>query len=129
MSKTTRSPILLLFFAAVASAALFGVFGLTGEASAESDADASVNVAHFAPFAADLNGTSVSVLVNGALAIPNFVFGETETGIPLAAGSYTIEIIAHRHEHGRHQRHVRPDGRRGLHAGRHRRGQRLCRWS
>lgn len=98
MSRQTRSPILLLIFAALASAALFGVFGLTGEASAdtssaESDADATVNVAHFAPFAADLNGTSVSVLVNGNPAITDFVFGETETAIPLPAGSYTIEIV------------------------------------
>jgi hypothetical protein len=80
-------------FAAVASAAFFGVFGLAGQASAESDAGATVNVAHFAPFASDLNGTSVSVLVNSGEVISDFVFGETETGIPLPAGTYTVEIV------------------------------------
>ncbi len=93
MSIRARSPILLLIFAAVASAALFGVFGLTGEASADSDVDATVNVAHFAPFAADLNGTSVSVFVNGDEAISDFVFGDTRTAISLAPGTYTIEIV------------------------------------
>ncbi len=55
--------------------------------------DANVSVAHYAPFAADLSGTSVSVLVNGAEAITDFEFGDRVEDIPLASGTYTIEIV------------------------------------
>ncbi len=58
----------------------------------EASGDATVTVAHFAPFASTVPSTSVTVLVNGSPAITNFVFGEREMGIPLPAGTYTIAI-------------------------------------
>ncbi|GIK55819.1 MAG: DUF4397 domain-containing protein [Chloroflexi bacterium] len=54
---------------------------------------ATVNVGHFAPFAAGLENTSVTVRVNGADAITDFVFGQLVTGVALDAGDYLIEII------------------------------------
>ncbi len=54
---------------------------------------ATVNVGHFAPFAAGLENTSVTVRVNGADAITDFVFGQLVTGVALEAGDYLIEII------------------------------------
>jgi hypothetical protein len=53
-----------------------------------------VNVAHFAPFAAVITNTSVSVRVNGTDAITDFVYTEVVTGINiLPAGTYTIEVF------------------------------------
>lgn len=54
---------------------------------------ATVNVGHFAPFAAGLENTSVTVRVNGADAITDFVFGQLVEGVALDAGDYLIEII------------------------------------
>ncbi|HUM70451.1 MAG TPA: DUF4397 domain-containing protein, partial [Chloroflexota bacterium] len=54
---------------------------------------AMVNVGHFAPFAAGLENTSVTVRVNGADAITDFVFGQLVEGVALDAGDYLIEII------------------------------------
>lgn len=54
---------------------------------------ATVNVGHFAPFAAGLENTSVTVRVNGSDAITDFVFGQLVTGVALEAGDYLIEII------------------------------------
>ncbi len=47
---------------------------------------ATVNVAHFAPFGSDVDGTSVTVRVNGADAITDFKFGEVIEDVELPAG-------------------------------------------
>ncbi len=52
-----------------------------------------VNVAHFAPFADTALGTSVTVKVDGADAIPNFEFGDIQKKVPLSAGPHLIEIV------------------------------------
>ena len=52
-----------------------------------------VNVAHFAPFADTALGTSVTVKVDGAAAIPNFEFGDIQKKVPLPAGPHLIEIV------------------------------------
>ncbi len=52
-----------------------------------------VNVAHFAPFAVDAAGTSVTVRLNGTDAIPNFEYGDTQAGVELAPGEYLVEIL------------------------------------
>lgn len=54
---------------------------------------ATVNVGHFAPFAAGLENTSVTVRLNGADAITDFVFGELVEGVSLDPGDYLVEII------------------------------------
>lgn len=54
-----------------------------------------VQVGHLAPFAATLDGTSVTVRVNGANAITNFRFGDVTNGyVDLGpAGNYLIEVL------------------------------------
>ncbi|HAJ37245.1 MAG TPA: hypothetical protein DCL15_16365 [Chloroflexi bacterium] len=59
---------------------------------ASANGDAIVNVAHFAPFAADQAGTSVTVAVNSTDVFTDFVFSEVITGVALPAGVYTIEV-------------------------------------
>jgi hypothetical protein len=54
---------------------------------------ATVNVGHFAPFATGLENTSVTVRLNGADAITDFVFGELVEGVSLDPGDYLVEII------------------------------------
>lgn len=54
---------------------------------------ATVNVGHFAPFAAGLENTSVTVRLNGADAITDFVFGELVEGVSLDPGDYLVEIV------------------------------------
>ncbi|NUM44159.1 MAG: DUF4397 domain-containing protein [Anaerolineales bacterium] len=54
---------------------------------------ARVNVAHFAPFASELDGTSVTVRVNGLDALTDFVFGESTGYLDFAPGPYLIEIL------------------------------------
>jgi hypothetical protein len=55
-------------------------------------ANATIHVAHFAPFSDTEIGTSVTVRVNGADAITDFTFGEVfNTTLP--AGTYLIEIL------------------------------------
>jgi hypothetical protein len=55
--------------------------------------NATVNVAHFAPFANTPVGTSVTVRVDGADALTDFQFGEIAAGISLPEGEHLIEII------------------------------------
>ncbi|MBN2149226.1 MAG: DUF4397 domain-containing protein, partial [Anaerolineales bacterium] len=57
------------------------------------NANAIVNVAHFAPFAPDQADTAVTVRVNGADALTGFEFGETVAELDFAPGEYLIEII------------------------------------
>lgn len=57
-------------------------------------ANARVTVGHFAPFASSLQGTSVSIRVNGQTALSNVVFGQFTEYLTLGpAGSYTLEVI------------------------------------
>lgn len=70
---------------------------LTGAAALLSSqiafADARVSVAHFAPFADTLEGTSVSVLLNDAVAFENVVFKQFTPYTDLPAGEYKVDII------------------------------------
>ena len=52
-----------------------------------------IYIAHFAPFAADAAGTSVTVRLNGADAISNFEYGDTQAGVELDPGDYLVEIV------------------------------------
>lgn len=64
-------------------------------AASGADAQVRVQVGHFAPFASTLDGTSVTVRVNGANAIQNFRFGDVTSGyVDLGpAGNYLIEVL------------------------------------
>ena len=70
---------------------------LTGAAALLSSqlvsADARVTVAHFAPFADTIEGTSVSVLLNDAVALENVVFKQFTDYISLPAGEYKVDIV------------------------------------
>jgi len=56
-------------------------------------ADARVTVAHFAPFAEDIADTSVSIALNGTVALENVKFKDFTGYIPLPAGQYKVDII------------------------------------
>ncbi|MEM1411455.1 MAG: DUF4397 domain-containing protein, partial [Pseudomonadota bacterium] len=56
-------------------------------------ADANVTIAHFAPFADTLAGTSVTIAVNGDTLLENVEFKDFTAPQALAAGEYTIDII------------------------------------
>ena len=56
-------------------------------------ADARVTVAHFAPFAEDIADTSVSVALNGTVALENVKFKDFTGYIDLPAGEYKVDII------------------------------------
>jgi hypothetical protein len=57
-------------------------------------ANARVTVGHFAPFASSLQGTSVSIRVNGEVALQNVVFGQFTEYLTLGpAGSYRVEVL------------------------------------
>jgi hypothetical protein len=56
-------------------------------------ADARVSVAHFAPFAADVDATSVSVALNGEVALTDVKFKMFTDYISLPAGEYVVDII------------------------------------
>ncbi len=56
-------------------------------------ADARVTVAHFAPFAEDIADTSVSVALNGTVALENVKFKDFTGYINLPAGEYKVDII------------------------------------
>ena len=56
-------------------------------------ADARVTVAHFAPFAEDIADTSVSVALNGSVALENVMFKDFTDYIDLPAGEYVVDII------------------------------------
>ena len=55
--------------------------------------DARVTVAHFAPFAEDIADTSVSVALNGTVALENVKFKDFTGYIALPAGEYVVDII------------------------------------
>lgn len=54
---------------------------------------ASVNVAHFAPFADTALGTAVTVRVDGEVALNDFKFADVANGVELAAGEHLVEIL------------------------------------
>jgi hypothetical protein len=56
-------------------------------------ADARVSVGHFAPFAADIDATSVSVALNGEVALTDVKFKMFTDYISLPAGEYVVDII------------------------------------
>lgn len=56
-------------------------------------ADARVSVAHFAPFASDLDGTSVSVVLNGNVALENVKFKDFTPYISLQPGIWVVDIV------------------------------------
>ncbi len=94
----TRQTVVMLLLASllavVASTLLFSAVGAQSEPAAPAAPNnATLTVAHFAPFTDTVPSTSVSVQVNGSDVITDFVFGEKEAGIPLPAGTYTISIV------------------------------------
>ena len=73
--------------------ALCTVLGTT-EAFAQTVPQVRATVGHFAPFAATLDATSVTVRVNGNVALSNVKFGEFTEYLNLGpAGPYKIEIL------------------------------------
>ena len=63
--------------------------GLSQEAP---NANATVNIAHYAPFGDSQDGTSVSIFVDGSEAITDVKFSDVKTGVMLPAGDHLIEI-------------------------------------
>ncbi len=60
----------------------------------EGDPTAFVQVAHLAPFAADLmSGTGVTVTLNGVPALTDFFYGDSTAYIELEVGDYDIEVF------------------------------------
>jgi hypothetical protein len=74
---------------------ILGALLLGAAALAPAHAQVRVQVGHFAPFASTLDGTSVTVRVNGAAAIQNFRFGDVTNGyVDLGpAGNYLVEVL------------------------------------
>lgn len=70
---------------------IFGLVSLMG--SQFVSADARVTVAHFAPFAANIDETSVSVALNGDVALEDVKFKMFTDYISLPAGEYKVDII------------------------------------
>jgi trimeric autotransporter adhesin len=77
----------------VGMGAMMQVANAGDEAAAAADTDATLAVAHFAPFASEIVSTSVSVKVNGTDLITDFVFGERVDNIVVPSGTYTIEVV------------------------------------
>ncbi len=70
-----------------------------GTTALSASADTRVNVEHFAPFAATVAATAVSVNVNGTQALPNVVFNQvsgylTLSGAGVAPGNTLLEVFA-----------------------------------
>lgn len=56
-------------------------------------ADARVTVAHFAPFAENIDDTSVSIALNGVVALENVKFKDFTDYIALPAGEYVVDVM------------------------------------
>lgn len=61
--------------------------------SVDALADARIAVGHLAPFSDDLEQTSVTVALNGEVALENVKFNMITDYIPLPAGEYKVDII------------------------------------
>ena len=96
-----RTPVIrslrLLLVAVAACALAFTAVRVAQAQSSDPSAPAAnpvVNVAHFAPFGADVASTSVTVRINGADVFTEFVYGEIVEDVNvLPAGQYTIEVL------------------------------------
>lgn len=93
---TTKNP--LKIFTAVLFVFLLAAAQYVGKAQGEDPLDpaqnASVKFAHFAPSANTLEGTSVTVQIDGESAISDFQFGDvSEEAISLAPGDHLVGII------------------------------------
>lgn len=96
MNILLRKSSLPIVAAVVALAALFsfGSAESTPTATAATNADAKVSVAHFAPFAADVDSTAVTVRVDGVDALTNFKYGQIQNDVMLTAGDHQVQILA-----------------------------------
>lgn len=56
-------------------------------------AEAKVRVGHFAPFADTVEGTSVTVRINGVDTLTDVTFGDFTDYLELDPGSYTLEVL------------------------------------
>jgi hypothetical protein len=76
---------------------IMGIIGtlLLASAALPAQAQVRVQVGHLAPFANTVDGTSVTVRINGQAAISNFKFGDVTNGyVDLGpAGNYFVEVI------------------------------------
>ena len=89
-SQTKQAPPANLTRALCASVGLALTFG----AAAQTTSAVRITVGHFAPFANSVDGTSVTVRVNGTDALTNVKFGDFTNYLPIgAAGRYRIEVI------------------------------------
>ena len=89
---------LLVFFGLLGLTSTISMAGHTLQETPTTDPEsalttATVDVAHFAPFAADVAGTSVTIQVNGNDVFTETVFGDIFTDIELPSGTYTIEVL------------------------------------
>ena len=83
----------ILILASVVLAVVI-VAGVFDASPALAQADARVWVAHFAPFADSVDGTAVTVRVNGTDALTDFKFGETSGGyVDLSPGTTLVEVV------------------------------------
>lgn len=71
----------------------FPAGAVRGQLVASGPTMTTVTVAHFAPFADTVVGTSVSVRINGNDAVTNVEFGNIIPDLSLLPGEYTIEIV------------------------------------
>jgi len=56
-------------------------------------AQATVNVAHFAPFADSIDATAVDIAIDGEVALPGVKYKDFVTDLSFEAGTYTIEVF------------------------------------
>lgn len=88
-----RQQTMKLGLALLALMVLLGSFGASRVVTARQDETARLRVAHLAPFAMDLEATSVTVNLNGDETLTDFRYGESTAYIELPAGDYDVDII------------------------------------
>ncbi|NOK64159.1 MAG: hypothetical protein GFH27_549415n21 [Chloroflexi bacterium AL-W] len=82
------SRVLLICILAIAS-----LTSVAAQTVSDEEPSARVIIAHLAPFADTVEGTSVSVLVNGEPALEEFVFGDATDYLELPAGEYRVDVV------------------------------------